>query len=105
MDDALKGIIEMGFVATDPVEPPPQGNVTFSEARALVDGKLTLMGNLESVELCTAEPAYIRRRVKEIVSLGKDRLILTSSDGVYAAIDQKTADNYRAWIDTALEFG
>jgi len=102
---ALKCLVDMGVDSTDPVEPPPAGDVTYAEAREIADGKLTLIGNLEWDELCFSEPEQIRRRVKEILDLGTDRLILGASAGPVSAITSKIADNYRAWIETALEFG
>jgi len=102
---ALQCMIDMGYDATDPVEPPPAGDVTYIEAREITDGRITLMGNLEFDELCFADPADIRNRVKEILKLGKDRLILAASAGPTSPITPRVADNYRAWIDTALEFG
>jgi len=95
---------EMGADATDPVEPPPAGDVTYEEARRIADGRITLMGNLEFDELEHAEPARIRERVREILRLGSDRLILTASAGPINAVTERLAENYRVWIDTALEY-
>jgi uroporphyrinogen-III decarboxylase len=102
---ALQCMIDIGQVATDPVEPPPAGDVTYAEARAIADGKITLIGNLEFDELCFAEPAHIRARVREILSHGTDRLILSSSAGPISAVTPECAKNYRALVETALEFG
>ena len=102
---ALARIIDMGFDATDPVEPPPAGDVTYAEARAIAGGRITLVGNLEWDELCFAEPWHIRQRVKEILEPGGDRLILAASAGPISAITPRLADNYRAWVETALEYG
>ena len=61
------------------------------------------MGNLEWDELAFAEPEQIRARVREILALGDCRLILAASAGPISAITPHIAENYRAWIDTALE--
>lgn len=100
---ALGCIRDMGFVATDPVEPPPAGDVTYAQARAIADGKVTLIGNLEWDELCFAEPAQIRAHVKEVLSHGPERLILSASAGPICAIDPRLAANYKAMVATALE--
>jgi uroporphyrinogen-III decarboxylase len=100
---ALRCMVEMGLDSTDPVEPPPAGDVTFAQAREIADDKITLIGNLEFDELCFSEPSHIRKRVKEILEQGKDRLILGSSAGPVSAVTPQLADNYRAWIETALE--
>ncbi len=100
---ALKKMIEMGVDASDPVEPPPSGNVTYAEAREITDGKLTLVGNLEFDELENRDSGYIRERVQEILSLGKERLILGASAGPLNAMTPQLVDNYKTWIDTYLE--
>ena len=53
---ALNCMREMGVESTDPVEPPPAGDVTFAEAQQIVDGKITLIGNLEFNEFMYLDP-------------------------------------------------
>jgi uroporphyrinogen-III decarboxylase len=100
---ALKKMIEMGVDASDPVEPPPSGNVTYAEAREITADKLTLVGNLEFDELENMDSTYIRKRVEEILSLGKEHLILGASAGPLNAVTPRLVDNYKIWIDTYLE--
>ncbi len=102
---ALHCIRDIGFDGTDPVEPPPAGDLTYAQAREVAGGKVTLIGNIEWSELCFAEPAHIRRRVREVLSLGKERLILSTSAGPIGPITPRIAENYRAFVETALEFG
>jgi uroporphyrinogen-III decarboxylase len=102
---ALRGMLEMGIDATDPVEPPPAGDVTYAEARAITGEKLTLMGNLEWDMLESAAPEEIRAQVREILSHGKERLILAASAGPISAVSRRLVDNYKAFIDAALEYG
>jgi uroporphyrinogen-III decarboxylase len=105
VQEALKKFIEMGADSVDPVEPPPQGDVTYAEAREIVGEGLTLIGNIECSELQNESPVYIRNRVKEILKLGKKRLVITDSAPQLAAFTRKLADNYRVMIETALEYG
>lgn len=99
---ALKGMVEMGCAATDPVEPPPAGDCSIAEARAIVGDKLTLIGNLEWDELCFAEPSHIATRVREILrDGGPRRLILSASSGPISAVDERLVMNYRTMVDTA----
>ncbi len=98
---ALPCMIEMGAEATDPVEPPPAGDVTFAEAREIVGDKLTLIGNFEFDELEYAEPDHIRRRLDEILSFGNDRLIVAASAGPISRITPRLAENIRTWVRTA----
>jgi uroporphyrinogen-III decarboxylase len=103
--DAIPEMILAGMAATDPVEPPPMGNVTIAEARALAGDRLTLCGNLEWQELVESPPGVIRRRVREIMETGSRRLVMAASAGPVTAMGPATIRNYREWIDAVLEFG
>jgi uroporphyrinogen-III decarboxylase len=100
---ALPLLVRMGYDSTDPVEPPPAGDVTYAQARELAQGRITLMGNLEWDELALAQPDHIRARVREILALGSRRLIMAASAGPISAITPRVAENYRAWIEAAQE--
>lgn len=100
---ALMKMIDIGVDSTDPVEPPPAGNVSYDEARTITEGKLTLVGNLEFDELENMDNEYIRQRVQEILSLGEERLILGASAGPINIVTPQLVDNYKTWIDTYLE--
>ena len=100
---ALKCMVDMGIDSTDPMEPPPAGDCTYAEAREIVGSDLTLVGNLEFDELEFAEPDHIRKRVREILSLGDRRLILGASAGPITKITPRLAENFRAWVETAIE--
>ena len=102
---ALECMRRMGLDSTEPVEPPPAGDVTWEEAREIVDGEVTLIGNLEFDELESAEPERIRRRVREILSHGTRRVVLAASAGPISAVAPRLAANYRVWVDAAREFG
>jgi uroporphyrinogen-III decarboxylase len=102
---ALKCLVDMSVDSTDPVEPPPAGDVTYAEAREIVGDDLTLVGNLEWDELAYGEPEQTRQRVREILALGNRRLILGSSAGPISRITPRIAANYRAWVEAALRYG
>jgi len=99
---ALECMIEMEVDSTDPVEPPPAGDVTFAEAREITQGKLTLIGNLEFDELENQQPEYIDKRIREILSHGSDRLVLGASAGPIHALTPRIAANYKSWINAYL---
>ena len=103
--NALPGMLEAGFASTDPVEPPPAGDVTIAEARELVGDQLTLVGNFEFDELETATEAHVRTRVHEIFETGKRRLILSASAGPISKLSPRLLANYRALIEEGLECG
>ncbi len=41
--------------------------------------------------------------MSEMLALGEERLILGSSAGLISAVSRKLVDNYKTWVDTALE--
>lgn len=102
---ALGCMIDMGVDSTDPVEPPPAGDVTFSEARDIAGDDLTIVGNLEWNEFLYLNTHGIRRRVEEICAFGSRRLILSASAGPNTYINGKVAANIRAFVEAGLEFG
>lgn len=101
---ALRKMVDIGADLTDPVEPPPQGDVTYKEAREIVEKKLTIVGNLEFDEIENKDSTYIKKRIYEILKLGKDRLILGASAGPISPVTPRLVNNYRAWIDAVLEY-
>ncbi len=102
---ALECMIEEEADGTDPVEPPPDGDTTYGEARKIAGDDLTLLGNLEFDDLEHKKPAQIREHVRDQLSCGTNRLILTTSAGPISQVSRRLVDNYKAWIDAALEFG
>ena len=100
---ALNAMLHMGMDSTDPVEPPPAGDVTIAEAREIVGDRMTLVGNFEFDELEAAEPDHIRRRVGEILAVGPERLVLAASAGPISRVTERLAANYRAWIEAVLD--
>jgi hypothetical protein len=59
---------------------------------------LTLIGNLEWVELESSSPQEIEDRVAEIFALGPRRLIIGASAGPVSAVNARLAENYKAWM-------
>ncbi len=102
---ALKCMLDMGVDATDPVEPPPAGDVTFEEAQEITEGNITLQGNMELDVLENGTPEQIRGQVKDMFKNGNRRIVVTTSAGPMEAISEKFADNYRTYVDAILEYG
>lgn len=102
---ALAGMVEAGYASTDPVEPPPAGDVTMPQAREAAGDRLTLLGNLEFDELENADPERIRQRVREIMDTGRRRLVLSASAGPISRMSPRLIANYRALIEEAVESG
>jgi len=96
---ALSAMVEMGFDATDPVEPPPQGDVELAQAFSITGNRLTLIGNMQYSELEHNSQEFIREKVRTASKSKEKRLILGASAGPMSAIDDKLLENYLAWFD------
>ena len=109
MSPVLEGFMEIGVDCLNPLEPPPWGDITLTEAKARTDGKLVLEGNIEKHELYYSKPEEIRERViGAIQDAGPGgRLILCPSSGVqeWPTCDERTVQNFLMFIETGLEFG
>jgi len=66
----LDAICEMGADATDPIEPPPQGDVSLDYVRRNYGNRLVLFGNIELAALESLEPAAFERLVAQTLAEG-----------------------------------
>jgi len=106
--DILPKLVAMGADATDPVEPPPDGDVTLAEAKEIVGGRLAIFGNLELKDLETLSRdevvALTRRTLDEGMPGGRFALQPTA-EPITVPLNPKLEENWMAYIDTALEHG
>jgi len=101
----LDRLVAMGADMLDPVEPPPDGDVTMAQARQLTEGKITLLGNIEFRELEFASPSRIRQLVRTAIAEAGERMILYPSATPHEKLTPKYRDNALAYVETALEYG
>jgi len=102
----LDKLVEMGADMLDPVEPPPQGDIEMGEAKRRVDGKITLMGNIEFRDLEFAAPDEIEEKVKHaILDGGKEHTILYPSATGHEAVSERYRDNAIRYIEAGLKHG
>lgn len=95
----LETVIERGGDYFEPVEPPPDGDITFSEAKALAGGRITLGGNIEARVLENESADVVERAVRDAFEGGKDRMVLHNSAGPISALTQKALANYHRLVD------
>jgi hypothetical protein len=78
--------VEMGIDILHPFEPPPMGDITASEAKAIAGGAMTLEGNLEIADLYEKSPDYIRRWTGDLIRdafADRQGLIVCASSSPY----------------------
>jgi hypothetical protein len=106
--DALPMIVEMGAKGTDPLEPPPDGDITLAEVKAAYGKKLVLFGNTELKVLETAEPHEVDALVKSQMDAAKEGggfIMLPTAAPINVPLASRTERNYFAWIDAGLRYG
>jgi len=106
--EALPMIVEIGAKGTDPIEPPPDGNITLKEVKDQYGDKLVLFGNIELKLLETGTVEDIRACVKQQMDDAKGDggfIMLPTAAPINEPLAELTERNYMAWIDAGLEFG
>ena len=107
ISSVIDDFIEGGVKLTDPVEPPPQGDIEIGEAkRRARKGPMTLVGNIEHVDFYKRTPEEMEKLVEEAVCTeGKEYLILGHSDFLISEINEKTRDNCISYIESGIKYG
>ena len=96
---ALARTIERGADYTEPVEPPPDGDITMAEAKRLAAGRITLGGNLEARVLTRESEDVVESATRAAFEGGKLRFILRPSEGPSPRISQREFANTMRMID------
>jgi len=81
----LDQFLEIGPNVLEPMEPPPQGDITLGEALDAVDGRICLMGYIQDQDLYTAQPGEMAAKVKQIrqTAAGRSGYIMTPTATPY----------------------
>jgi len=101
----LDDIVSTGCVGLDPIEPPPQGDVSLRRVRERYGEQLVLFGNLEASDIENLPTDLLRRKVMAALqegTSGKGRgFVLMPSACPYGRVLSPLAlANYGAIIDT-----
>jgi len=109
----LKGIlryfVEMGASATDPIEPPPQGDVELAYVRREYGRDLALFGNLECSDIENMPPSEFERVVARALrdgtsGEGRGFVLMPSSAPYGRHITATTMANYETMVRLATGF-
>jgi len=95
----LEAVIERGADYFEPVEPPPDGDITMAEAKALAAGRITLGGNVEARILLREGPEAVDRAARAAFEGGRQRMVLQPTEGPLSALTEGIARNYHRLID------
>ncbi len=98
--------LEMGVDSTDPVEPPPQGDIEFADARRLVGDRMTLYGNIQFADMEMCEPDDIEAKVRRAIEDGgKERTVLDVSAPPHEQHTERFTANAVRYIEAGLKYG
>lgn len=105
----LRSFVEMGIDATDPIEPPPDGDIELDEAGEILGTKVTLIGNIEERLLETGTKKDVENAVQKAIRDG------TKSDGGFilcptampltTPLGKKVQENIISYIDSGVKYG
>jgi hypothetical protein len=71
----LDQFLEIGVQALEPLEPPPQGDLSLEEALEAVGGRICLMGYIQDQDLYRAGPGEMREKVRAVRRAVEDRVV------------------------------
>jgi hypothetical protein len=109
MGPVLEGFVRMHSSALHPIEPPPMGDVTLTEAKARVGRDLCIVGNVQHHEICTLPSSQFRALVEQTVKAGMEggRFILspTATPFGWPTMTGLERQNWLSMLEVALEAG
>jgi len=95
----LEMVVERGGDFFEPVEPPPDGDITFAEAKEFAAGRITLGGNIEARILANESVDVVEEAARKTFEAGKHRMVLKTSAGPISEITPSMLKNYHRLID------
>jgi len=95
----IQSVIARGADYFEPVEPPPDGDITFAEAKSIANGKMTLGGNIESRILECEGEEEVEKATRAAFDGGKQRMVLQTTEGPLTPMNAQILANYHRMID------
>jgi len=104
--DIIGDIAAMGADGLDPIEPPPQGDVSLKFVREKYGEQLVLFGNIELVEIETLPEDVFRERVKQALSdgmygQGRGFVLMPSASPISRQLPTLAYRNYLTMVELA----
>ena len=95
----LELVIERGADHFEPVEPPPDGDITFAEAKQTTAGRMVLGGNVEARVLEGPSIDAVDKATRAAFDGGKEHMILKTTSGPIGPVSPQIAANYHRMLD------
>ncbi|HSV73681.1 MAG TPA: uroporphyrinogen decarboxylase family protein [Chthonomonadales bacterium] len=108
--EALPRFVAMGASATDPIEPPPQGDALLSDVRREYGRDLALFGNIEVADIENLDPPDFERVASQALAdgtagEGRGFVLMPTSCPYGRQISARTMGNYETLVRLAEGFG
>lgn len=104
----LKGFVDLGADVLHPIEAPPMGDVTPSQAKDSLGEAVCIEGNIQIADMYDRTPDEIREQTRRLIetAFGEHKnLILSPSASPYIrGAGEKCFPQYKAMIDTVLAY-
>jgi len=102
----IDDIVGMGADGLDPIEPPPQGDVSLKFIREKYGEQLVLFGNIEVSEIENLPPHEFRERVKQALhegmsGKGRGFVLMPSACPLSRKLQAQTYENYQIMVELA----
>lgn len=103
----LNSFLEMEIDATDPVEPPPDGDITLKEAREILGERIVLIGNIEERLFEIGSKKDIEEAVKKAIeeTEGTSFILCPTAMPLTTPLDKKIKENIIHYIDSGIKYG
>jgi hypothetical protein len=95
----LEQVVQRGADFFEPVEPPPDGDILFSDAKRLVRGRMTLGGNIEARILERENADQVKEAVFAAFEGNRERMVLKPTSEPICALNPRMLENYHRLID------
>ena len=101
-------IARIGPDALDPIEPPPDGDISIADLKRTIGDRVCLIGGIELKHLENESEEFIEKLVRDTMAAGKPGgrfIIMPTAAPINVSLSPRTEANYRRFIETALETG
>jgi len=95
----LELAIRRGGDFFEPVEPPPDGDIAFAEAKDLANGRITLGGNVEARVLENEPVDAVEKAARAAFEGGKTRMVFQTTAGPISTMTPRMVENYHRMLD------
>ncbi len=104
----FQGFVDMGTDVLHPFEPPPQGDILASEAKAWARGRMCLEGNIQIHRMYEATAENLRDETAQLIrdafDDGKGLIVSPTASPYIRGAGERCFPQYKAMIDTVVHW-